>query len=58
MARELSQKEKQEYDKLTRFCKQLTLADFSEVNALKNLPHTDSSGAQEEKITIVYGKSS
>lgn len=50
MARELSPKEKQEYDRLTRFCTQLTLADFSENSALKNLPGTGKSGAQEDCI--------
>ncbi len=48
MARELSQKEKQEYDRLTRFCTQLTLDDFTEYKASKNLPNTGKSGAQED----------
>jgi hypothetical protein len=49
MIRELSPKEKQEYDRLTRFCTQLTLADFSEDRALKNLPATRRrTGAQED----------
>ncbi len=49
MIRELSPKEKQEYDRLTRICTQLTLADFSEDRALKNLPATRRrTGAQED----------
>ena len=35
MIRELSLKEKQEYDRLTRFCTQLTLEDFSDNKAIK-----------------------
>ena len=51
MSRELSQKEKQEYDRLTRFCTQLTLDDLSDNIVTKNLPGTGNSGTQED-ITI------
>ena len=51
MIRELSLKEKQEYDRLTRFCTQLTLEDFSDNKAIKNLPGTVSSGTQEDTTT-------
>ncbi len=52
MIRELSLKEKQEYDRLTRFCTQLTLDDFSDSKAIKNLPCTGSSGTQEDTTTL------
>ena len=48
MARELSTKEKQEYDRLTRFCTQLTLDDLSDNIVTKNLPGTGNSGTQED----------
>ena len=48
MSRELSQKEKQEYDRLTRFCTQLTLDDLSDNIVTKNLPGTGNSGTQED----------
>ena len=51
MIRELSLEEKREYDRLTRFCTQLTLDDFSDTKTTKNLPDTGSSGAQEETFT-------
>ena len=48
MTRELNLKERQEYDRLTRFCKQLTLDDFSDKIESNNLPNTGRSGAQED----------
>lgn len=51
MIRELSLEEKREYDRLTRFCTQLTLDDFSDTKTTKNLPDTGSSGAQEDTFT-------
>lgn len=53
MIRELSRQEKLEYDRLTRSCPQLTLADFTEDRALKNLPHSGNPSAEEEsKVPI------
>lgn len=48
MIRELSRQEKLEYDRLTRSCTQLTLADFTEDRALKNLPHSGNSSTVED----------
>ncbi|MBO5622554.1 MAG: hypothetical protein J5959_13100 [Butyrivibrio sp.] len=48
MIRELSRKEKQEYDNLTKYCRQITLAELTGNPEYKNLPVSESIAKQKD----------